>query len=116
MLGRIITVLSLLSGVLLAAMLFFTNPTTVGPFGIFLFFILVYVTILGVVTFLMRMFLWMVERKKIEIKGYVRSAIMSFWPLMILIMSSIGTTNVLISMIGATVFVFSGLFLVKKLW
>ena len=40
--------MSLVAAIIVAVMLFFTTPAGIGPLGIFVFFLLVYVVVLGV--------------------------------------------------------------------
>lgn len=52
MLGRIISVSVAVAVLSLAVLLSTTTPTTIGPLGILIVFILMYITALGVLTFL----------------------------------------------------------------
>ncbi|MFI5212361.1 MAG: hypothetical protein ACHQTE_00175 [Candidatus Saccharimonadales bacterium] len=53
MLGKIIAISVLVAIVLLTILLQTTTPTTIGPLGILIVFILMYVSVLGVLTFLL---------------------------------------------------------------
>lgn len=53
MLGRIIGICSIVAVLLLTILLQMTNPTASGPLGILTVFILMYVSALGVLTFLL---------------------------------------------------------------
>jgi hypothetical protein len=53
MLEKIVAICVALAMVLLITLLHITNPTTVGPFGILMLFILMYLLALGVLTFLL---------------------------------------------------------------
>ena len=53
MLGRVIAVSSIGAAIILAILLQMTKPATVGPLGILIVFILMYVSVLGALTFLM---------------------------------------------------------------
>lgn len=53
MLGRIIAISATAAAVLLLIVLQTTTPATIGPLGIMIVFILMYVSVLGVLTFLM---------------------------------------------------------------
>jgi hypothetical protein len=52
MLGRVITISVVIAVVVLAIVLHISQPSTVGPLGILIVFILMYVSVLGVLTFL----------------------------------------------------------------
>jgi len=53
MLGKVIAISSAVSITLLIALLQNTTPSTIGPLGILLVFILMYVSVLGALTFLL---------------------------------------------------------------
>jgi hypothetical protein len=115
MLNRFFIFLSLLAGVVLAAMLFFTTPAGVGPAGILLFFVLTYVVMLGAVLTLVKIFVRFVyKRKKMNWRDYADGAVLAFWPVMILVFISLGASNVIFSAVGATISVFLILFLIRK--
>ena len=50
MLKKVLAIASVLSGVLLILFLMFTTPTSVGPFGILAFFLLLYIILLELAT------------------------------------------------------------------
>jgi hypothetical protein len=52
MLGKLISASSIISIVLVAILLQITSPANIGPLGIFVFFILLYVSVLGMLTYL----------------------------------------------------------------
>jgi hypothetical protein len=53
MLGKVVAISSLVAVVLLIVLLQTTAPVTIGPFGILIVFILMYVSAFGVLTFLL---------------------------------------------------------------
>ena len=53
MLSRVVTISVAVAIVILAIILHVTQPSTVGPLGILIVFILMYVSVLGVLTFLL---------------------------------------------------------------
>lgn len=53
MISRILAIITVASGCLLAVLLFTTNPGNVGPAGLLGVFVLGYLSLLGVVTFLL---------------------------------------------------------------
>lgn len=115
MLSRVFLFLSLVAAVLLAAMLFFTSPAGVGPIGIFIFFLLLYLVVLGVMTMLVNIFVKFVyKRKEMGWKNYATAGILAFWPVMVLVFISMGTSNMIVSLIGATISVMLILFVIKK--
>ncbi len=56
MLKRLVTASSLVATILVVLMLYSTTPTGVGPLGIFALFVLLYLSVLGVLTYLL---LWL---------------------------------------------------------
>jgi len=113
--NRVFLFMSVLAAAILAAMLFFTTPAAVGPLGIFLFFLLTYVVVLGVMVLLIQIFVRFVyKRKKMNWKDYADAAVLSFWPVMVLVFISLGTANFILSLIEATISVALILFLIRK--
>lgn len=53
MLGKIVAIVSLTAVGMLAILLQVTTPATIGPLGIFIVFILMYMSVLGALTFLL---------------------------------------------------------------
>ena len=114
MLDRVFLFMALVAGVILSAMLFFTSPADVGPLGIFAFFLMTYFVVLGITTFLTKIFLRFVYKKKdMGWKGYADAGVLAFWPVMVLVFISMGTSNMIFSLIGATVTVLLILFVIK---
>lgn len=112
---RVFLFLSMIAAVILSAMLFFTTPAEIGPFGIFVFFVMTYFVMLGITTIVIRIFTWFVLKKKtMGWKDYADAAALAFWPVMVLIFISLGTSNFIFSLIGATVSVMLILFLIRK--
>jgi hypothetical protein len=113
--SRVFLFMSLVAAVILAAMLFFTTPADLGPLGILVFFLVVYIVMLGITTLLIRIFTRFALRKKeMGWKDYADAAVLAFWPVMLLVFISMGTSNFIISLIGATVSVMLILFLIRK--
>ncbi len=53
MLGKFVGVVSIMAAAALAAVFHMTTPMTIGPLGILIVFILLYVSVLGALTFLL---------------------------------------------------------------
>lgn len=116
MLSRIFLFMSLISSIILAVMLFFTTPVGIGPLGIFAFFLLTYLVVLGVMAELLKIFKRVVYKKKgMGWKDYADAAVLAFWPVMLLIFISMGTVNLIISIVGATVSVVLILLVIRKI-
>lgn len=109
---RLIPVLSLTSVVVLLLMLNFTTPTGVGPLGVLVFFIAVYILMFGIATLIVKFFGRILGRKPSR-KQYLYSVILAFGPIMLLLAQSLGSISYLT--VGLmVVFEFLGCFLVKK--
>jgi hypothetical protein len=115
MLNRIFLFLSIIAAAILSAMLFFTTPAELGPLGIFAFFVMTYLVVLGVMTLIVNIFIKLVLKKKsMGWKDYADAAVLAFWPVMLLIFISLGTANLWLSLGGATISVMLILFLIRK--
>lgn len=107
--------MSVIAAVVLAAMLFFTTPAELGPLGIFVFFVMTYLVMLGVATLIVGIFVKLILKKKIMgWKDYADAAVLAFWPVMLLIFISLGTADLWVSLVGATISVMLILFLIRK--
>ena len=114
MLNRFITVISLMSVAVLLVLLNFTTPTTLGPVGVLLFFILVFVILLGVATGVVGIFRKILGKKGgMTGKDYQCAAVIAFAPIMLLLAQSLGNLSVL-TVILTGMFAFLGCFLVLK--
>ena len=92
--SRIIYLVSIAGLAALIAMLLFTSPTEIGPFGVLLFFTTVYVVFFGVMTFLMQSFSRLAFKKTaFRGKDYLYAAILAFGPIMFLMARSFGAVN-----------------------
>jgi len=115
MLNRVFLFMSFIAAIVLVAMIFFTTPASIGPLGIFVFFLMAYMVMLGVTTGLIKIFVRFVFRRKtMGWKDYADAGILAFWPVMVLVFVSVGTTNIFFSLLGATTFVLLSIFLIKK--
>ncbi len=106
MLGRVIAISSVLAIVALAVALQTTAPTTAGPLGILFVFILIYLSVLGVLTFLL-FFVGKLVAKTNTILGvkrltgvltlrraYYFSSLIALAPVIFIGMQSVGTVSV----------------------
>jgi hypothetical protein len=97
MVKKIILVADLLAIILLAVMMGMTTPVEIGPFGVLVFFMLVYVLCLGVCTGIMHCFFWLrgVYSQRYEgvvntRKSYFYGSVIAFGPVMLLAAQSFG--------------------------
>jgi hypothetical protein len=102
MLGRLVAVGALISIASLASLLSVTKPSTVGPFGILLVFIFMYMSALGVLTLLLfgvsramvRITALLVVKKPIMPltlrRSYYYSSVLALAPVMFIGMQSVG--------------------------
>lgn len=89
---HLFSLLSLIAAIVLLLMLNFTTPVGVGPLGVLVFFTTFYVFVLGIVVFLVKLFVWMLGRKMGR-RDYLCAAIISFAPVMLSLMRSVGAMS-----------------------
>ena len=89
--NRIIYCVSILGLAALTLMLNLTSPTEIGPFGVLLFFTMVYVLAFGICTFLVRIFVGITDHRGLRKVDYVYAAILGLGPLMLLMVQSFGS-------------------------
>lgn len=102
MLGRVIAVSSIGAAIILAILLQMTKPATVGPLGILVVFILMYMSVLGALTFLMFGISRLIVRLSTSVtirrplqpltlkRAYYFSSVIALAPVMIIGMQSVG--------------------------
>ena len=105
MLGRVIAISMVGAIVLLAVLLQTTTPAAIGPLGILLVFILLYVSVLGVLTFLLfgcrsvmaKVISTMTGRKLIQPlslgRSYYYSSVLALTPVLFIGMQSVGEVS-----------------------
>lgn len=117
MISRILAIVTVVSASLLVALLFTTNPGSVGPAGLLLVFILGYLSLLGLVTFLLfygvKFWVYLVKlitRRTIRFqltlkRSYLYASILATLPMMVVGLYSTGGISwyelLLISLFGA---------------
>ena len=112
--NKIVSVLSLISLTIILAMMNFTTPTAAGPFGVLVFFVAVYLFVLGIVTAVARLFKRIFGKSKsLNDKDYLYVAVISFGPIILLLLQSFGTVNIG-TMILTVFFVGLACFLINK--
>lgn len=75
----------------LIMMFILTSPTEIGPLGVLLFFVMLYATIFGFISILMRTFYRLAfKRNSFRNKDYLYAAVLSFGPIMMLMARSFG--------------------------
>jgi hypothetical protein len=106
MLGRVLSVGVVVSAVLLAVVLRTTQPATVGPLGILAVFVLMYVLVLGVATFLLfgaskviyRISSLVTVKKPIHslslVRTYYFASVLALAPVMLIGMQSVGEVGI----------------------
>ncbi len=112
MFNRIMLFVSLVFAIVLLAMMNFTTPMEVGPFGVLLFFTTIYVIIFGVFSGLVQIF-YKMNKRQMKRKGYFYAAVLAFAPIMLLLVRSFGNLSLWTATL-ALIFVGLGCFLIKK--
>jgi len=114
MLKRVILSISLVSVVVLAFLLNFTNPSGVGPLGVLVAFLAFYAITLGVSVLFISIYRKMTgEKNKNEKRDFLYAAVIGFGPILLLLMKAFDIFNIVTIGI-AILFVFLGCFLVKN--
>lgn len=117
MLNLIVLLISLIAAAIIVAMLFFTTPAGIGPLGILIFFIMIYLVMLGITIGITRLYKRIVKKTKEMVPlDYATSGVLAFFPIMVLIFISIGVSNLLMTSISAVIFVVIGVFFMRKIW
>jgi len=106
MLGRVVAISMVVAVMLLSILLQTTAPATIGPLGILFVFILLYVSVLGVLTFLLfvcskavvKVLSSLVVKKKIQPlslgRSYYYSSVLALAPVLFIGMQSVGEVSV----------------------
>lgn len=101
MLGKVLALSTLCAFVLLSALFQSTSPSSIHPLGILLVFLLIYVLVLGALTFLLYGIILVVARvrKKGDVhlsfrRTYLFASVVALAPIMIIGMSSIGRMGI----------------------
>ena len=110
----IVALLGFFSAVVLLSFVYFLTPSEAGPFGVLVFFTLVYLFLFCVFFYVISFvrFLLIGKERNKKMDSYY-TAVFAFGPIMILLMRSFGFMNVW-TIIGSIIFVILGCFLVKK--
>jgi hypothetical protein len=106
MLEKLVAFSSIVAIICVAILLQVTNPASIGPLGIFVLFILVYLSVLGVLTYLIfwaslvvsRVILFLRARRPMQPlsfqRSYYFSSVTSLAPVMIIGMQSVGEVGI----------------------
>lgn len=111
---RIMISISIIGLAVILLMLNLTSPTTIGPFGVLLFFTTIYLTCFSIISLLFHLFQKIAfKREKFSKKDYLYSAVFAFGPIMLLMARSFGAISLwTVSLIA--IFLFLAEFLVYK--
>ena len=109
---HLVPVLSFGAAVVILLMLNFTTPAEIGPFGVLVFFTMVYVLMLGLGILLVKFFVKLL-RRTMRRKDYLYGAVVAFAPIMLMLVQSVGTVSVL-TVVLVMMFTGLGCFLVSK--
>ena len=114
MLSRFVPVVSLISVAVLLVLLNFTTPTSLGPVGVLLFFVLVYLVMFGVATGAVAIFRKILGKKgEMGRRDYGCAVVIAFAPILLLVSQSLGTLN-LLTVIIVALLTFLGCFWMLK--
>ena len=106
MLGKIVVSSSIIAMVLLTVLLQVTTPATIGPLGILIVFILMYLSVLGLLTFLLFTVSKVIHKLSVSFtvkrplqsltlsKSYYFSSVVALAPIMFIGMQSVGEVSI----------------------
>lgn len=113
MFNRLMLLLSFVAVVIILAMINLTTPTSVGPLGVLVFFTMIYLAIYGVVNLIVVAFMKANGKKNGERKNRYYAAMISFGPIMLLLVQSFGSLSIITATL-IVVFVMLGCFVISK--
>ena len=113
MFNRLMLFLSIVSVIVILAMINLTTPTSVGPLGVLVFFTMIYVAIYGVINLIVVAFMKANGKKGGERKNHYYAAMISFGPIMLLLIQSFGSLSI-ITIMMTVVCVMLGCFVINK--
>ena len=113
MFNRLMMLVSLVAVIIILAMINLTTPTSVGPLGVLVFFTMIYLTIYGVVNLIVAAFMKASDKKFGGKKNRYYAAMISFGPIMLLLVQSFGSLSV-VTFAMTAVFVMLGCFVINK--
>ena len=113
MFNRIMLLLSLVSVIVILVMMNFTTPTGVGPLGVLVFLVMLYILIFVVTNAIVAAFIKVAGKGKDEKKNRCYAATISFGPIMLLLVQSFGSLNILTAL-GVVVVIILGCFVISK--
>ena len=114
--NKLLLMISVLAAVVLAAMLFLTSPSSVGPVGVLVFFTMIFIALFGLMVELVKVFQKILKDKNgkggeiSENKTYMYATVLAFGPIILLVTRSANIFTV--ALVG--IFVFLGCFLIRK--
>ena len=119
MLGKVLALSSLISFVLLSALMQVTSPSTVHPVVILFIFVLIYVLALGSLTFLLLAAQHLLRRKKTSTftttQAYYLASVLALMPVMMLGVQSIGRADIYSSILIILFELVACFYVVKRL-
>ena len=113
MTNRALLFISILLVMLMLLIMNFTTPTEIGPLGVLVFFTILYMATFGVFAVLTGTFFKLKGKKETGRKERFYAAIISFMPIILLLMQSLGGISIF-SVVMIVIFEFLGCFLVYK--
>ena len=100
--------------VVMALLLNLTTPDKIGPFGVLLFFVALFLLVFGILATGVRLFLKIAGRGEfLDRKTYGCVGVFSFVPILLLLAQALSSVNVL-AIILIIIFVALGCFLIRK--
>lgn len=126
MLGRVVALSMVTAMVLLAIVLQTTAPATIGPLGILLVFILLYVSVLGVLTFLLFGIGKIIAKLAVSFtpqkaereftlgRAYYYSSVLALAPVLFIGMQSVGKVSIYDVLLVAAFVIIACIYIAKR--
>ncbi len=89
---HLFSIMSLIAAAVLFVMLFFTTPVEIGPLGVLVFFVAIYVLVFGFALIMVKI-ITRLSGRRVNKKTYLYSAVISFEPIMMLLAQSLGSVS-----------------------
>ncbi len=114
MLRKLLAFLSIFALVVILVFVNYTTPTEIGPFGVLVFFMSLYIFLFGVSLCIVSILRFILKGKRKNKKlDYYYAVIFAFGPIILLLMRAFDVSS-LMSVAITILFVFLGCFLIKK--
>ena len=111
---RIVMAVGLVATIVMLWLLVFTTPFGIGPFGVLVFFTMIYIVLFSLLIVVQLVFRRILGKDKgVSNKGYLYAVVISFSGMLIMLVNAFGESWIIAVLVGV-VFGVLGCFLVNK--